>query len=64
MIEDTAVCKGMMRMNHGNFWIRWALRVHGLNMLSVAVQMYFDFKLLSMDDRETKEMLSRVERKV
>ena len=47
MIEDTAVYKGMMRMNHGNFWIRWALRVHGLNMLSVAVQMYFDFKLLS-----------------
>ena len=64
MIEDTAVYKGMMRMNHGNFWIRWALRVHGLNILSVAVQMYFDFKLLSMDDRETKEMLSRVERKV
>ena len=64
MIEDTAVYKEMMRMNHGNFWIRWALRVHGLNMLSVAVQMYFDFKLLSMDDRETKEMLSRVERKV
>ena len=64
MIEDTAVYKGMMRMNHGNFWIHWALRVHGLNMLSVAVQMYFDFKLLSMDDRETKEILSRVERKV
>ena len=40
MIEDTAVYKGMMRMNHGNFWIRWALRVHGLNMLSVAEQMY------------------------
>ena len=40
MIEDTGVYKGMMRMNHGSFWIRWALRVHGLNMLSVAEQMY------------------------
>ena len=47
LIEDTEVYKGMLRMNHGNFWIRWALRVHGLNTLSVAVQMYFDFKLLS-----------------
>ena len=40
MIEDTAGYKEMMRMNHGNFCIRWALRVRGLNMLSVAVQMH------------------------
>ena len=50
MIEDTTGYKEMMRMNHGNFLIRWTLRVRGLNMLS-------------MDDCETKEMLSRVERK-
>ena len=37
MIKDTAGYKEMMRMNHGNFSIRWALRVRGLNMLSVAV---------------------------
>ena len=29
--------KEMMRMNRGNFSIRWTLRVRGLNMLSVAV---------------------------
>ena len=40
MIEDTAGYKEMMRMNHGNFWIRWTLRVRGLNMLSVAVQIH------------------------
>ena len=40
MIEDTAGYKEMMRMNHGNFCIRWALRVRGLNMLRVAVQMH------------------------
>ena len=40
LIEDTAGYKEMMRMNHGNFSIRWALLVRGLNMLSVAVQMH------------------------
>ena len=40
MIEDTAGYKEMMRVNHGNFWICWALRVRGLNTLSVAVQMH------------------------
>ena len=40
MIEDTAGYKEIMGMNHGNFCIRWALRVRGLNMLSVAVQMH------------------------
>ena len=40
MIEDTAGYKEMMRMNHGNFLIRWALCMHGLNMLSVAEQIY------------------------
>ena len=52
-----------MRMNHGNFSIRWALHVRGLNMLSVAVEIHSTL-LPRMDDRETKEMLSRVERKV
>ena len=27
-------------MKHDNFWICWALRVRGLNMLSIAVQMH------------------------
>ena len=40
MIEDTAGYKEMMRMKHGNFWIHWALRMRGLNTLSVAVQMH------------------------
>ena len=57
MIEDTAGYKKMMQMNHGNFWISWALRVRGLNMFSVAVQMHSTL-LSHMDDRETKEMLS------
>ena len=43
MIEDTAGYKEMMRMNHGNFWICWALRVRGLNKLSVFVQMHSTF---------------------
>ena len=65
MIEDTAGYKEMMRMNHGNFSIRWALRVRGLNMLSVAVcTNALDYVEPHMDGRETKEMLSRVERKV
>ena len=65
MIEDTAGYKEMMRMNHGNFSIRWALRVRGLNMLSVAVcANALDYVEPHMDGRETKEMLSRVERKV
>ena len=40
MIEDTAGYKEMMQMNHCNVWIRWALCMRGLNMLSVAVQMH------------------------
>ena len=40
MIEDTQGYKEMMRMNHGKFCERWALRVRGLNMLGVAVQMH------------------------
>ena len=40
MIEDTAGYKEIMRMNHGNICIRWALRVRGFNMLGVAVQMH------------------------
>ena len=65
MIEDTAGYKEMIRRNHGNIWIRWTLRVRVLNMLSVAVQMHST--LLShawMTAKTTKEMLSRVERKV
>ena len=53
MIEDTAGYKEMRRMNHGKFWIRWALRVRRLNMLSAAVQMHST--LLSHTWMTTKE---------
>ena len=43
--------------------IHKALRVRGLDMLSVAVQMHFTM-LSHTDGHETKEMLSRVGRKV
>ena len=58
MIEDTAGYKEIMRMNHGNFCIRWALRVGRCCANAL------DFVEPRMDDRETKEMLSRVVRKV
>ena len=64
MIKDTVGCKEMMLMNHGNFRKRWVLRVRGLNRLSVAVQSALDIIESRMGDREIKEMLSRVERKV
>ena len=53
LIKDTAGCLNSQ-------WIRWALRVRGLNMLSVAVQMHSSL-LSHTSDRETKEMLSRFE---
>ena len=40
MLSSPKISQGLM-LNHGWEWrIRWALRVRGLNMLSVAVQMH------------------------
>ena len=58
MIEDTVGYKEMMRMNHGNFWICWALRVRGLKQVERCCANALDFVEPHMDDRETKEMLS------
>ena len=61
MIEDAAGYREMMRMNHGNFFYTlgtaraWAQHVEHCCAL--------DFVEPHMDDRETKEILSRVERK-
>ena len=65
MIEDTAGYKEMMQKNHGNF-CRDALGT--ARAWAQHVEHYcanaLDFVEPHMDDRETKEMLSRVERKV
>ena len=56
--------KEMIRMNRSNFSIRWALRVRGLNMLSVAVQMHSTLLSHAWITAKQRKMLSRVERKV